>query len=262
VCGERIVNAGGLFRAVSDGTRFEAMECQRASIAVHMAEHTKKILIVDDHPFVREGLKQLLATQGEFSVVAEASTIVDAQAVLGSIPLDIAIVDLTLGADDGTELVRWIRTHHPAIAVLVLSMQDEALFAERLLRLGVQGYVMKNVASTDFLLALRRIARGQKHVSASVGERLLAQVARGRTPDSDDPVEALTNRELGIFRLIGAGISTREIAERLDLSMKTVDAHRRHMREKLNLRSTSELIRYATQWVADRGDPAQEEQRP
>src|SRR5262245_61460878 len=225
----------------------------RGRIAGTMAEHTKKLLIVDDHPFVREGLKQLLATQSEFTVVAEASSIPDAQSTIGRVLPDIAIIDLTLGAEDGIELVRWIRSQYPDVAVLVLSMQDEALFAERLLRLGVQGYVMKNVASADFINALRRVARGQKHVSASVGERLLAQVARGRTAESDDPVEALTERELGIFQMIGAGVSTREIADTLDLSMKTVDAHRRHMREKLNLRSTSELIRYATQWVADRG---------
>lgn len=227
-----------------------------------MMEHTKKILIVDDHPFVREGLKQLLATQGEFVVVAEASTSAAAQTILDESAPDIAVVDLTLGDDDGIELVRWIRTHHPGVAVLVLSMQDEALFAERLLRLGVHGYVMKNVAASDFIAALKRVARGQKHVSASVGERLLTQVARGRTAEGEDPVEALTERELGIFRLIGAGISTREIADRLDLSMKTVDAHRRHMREKLNLRSTSELIRYATQWVADRSGNAPEEHHP
>ena len=133
-------------------------------------------------------------------------------------------------------------------------MQDEALYAERLLRLGVSGYVMKNVAGTDFLGALRKVARGQRHVSAAMGERLLSQVARGRAPGADeDPVSALTERELEVFRLIGEGISTREISQRLDLSMKTVDAHRRHMREKLNLRSTSELIRYATQWVSDQG---------
>lgn len=217
-----------------------------------MPEHTKKLLIVDDHPFVREGLKQLLATQSEFQIVAEASSSADAQAALANVAPDIAVIDLTLGTDDGIELVRWVRTEYPQVAILVLSMKDEALFAERLLRLGVQGYVMKSVAAADFLLALRRVARGQKHVSASVGERLMTHVARGRKPDGDDPVDALTERELGIFRLIGEGISTREIASTLDLSMKTVDAHRRHMREKLNLRSTSELIRYATQWVADR----------
>lgn len=219
-----------------------------------MAEHTRKLLIVDDHPFVREGLKQLLAAQSEFIVVAEASSIVEAQATLQRILPDIAVVDLTLGNEDGIELVRWFRSQHPEVAVLVLSMQEEALFAEKLLRLGVQGYVMKSAAAADFLSALRKVARGQKHVSGPVSERLLAQVARGRTQNGEDPVQALTARELGVFQLIGSGISTRQIAEQLALSMKTVDAHRRHVREKLNLRSTSELIRYATQWVAEKSD--------
>jgi DNA-binding NarL/FixJ family response regulator len=217
-----------------------------------MPEQTR-IVIVDDHPFVREGLKQLLAGQADFVLSGEASSARDAQATIANTKPDVAVVDLALGQDDGIELVRWIRNEYPDVRVLVLSMQDEALYAERLLRLGVSGYVMKNVASTDFLGALRKVARGQKHVSAAMGERLLSQVARGRTPgQSEDPVSALTDRELEVFRLIGDGISTREISERLNLSMKTVDAHRRHMREKLNLRSTSELIRYATQWVSDR----------
>jgi DNA-binding NarL/FixJ family response regulator len=218
-----------------------------------MAEQTR-IVIVDDHPFVREGLKQLLAGQTEFLLAAEASSIPDARTAIAAHNPDVAVVDLALGADDGVDLVRWIRSSHPNVRVLVLSMQDEALYAERLLRLGVSGYVMKNVAGTDFLGALRKVARGQRHVSAAMGERLLTQVARGRAPGADeDPVSALTGRELEVFRLIGEGISTREISQRLELSMKTVDAHRRHMREKLNLRSTSELIRYATQWVSDRG---------
>lgn len=219
-----------------------------------MGEQTR-IVIVDDHPFVREGLKQLLAGQSEFALTGEASSLVDAQSTIDSREPDVAVVDLALGADDGIDLVRWIREHHPSVRVLVLSMQDEALYAERLLRLGVSGYVMKNVAGTDFLGALRKVARGQRHVSAAMGERLLSQVARGRAPLIDeDPVSALTERELEVFRLIGAGISTREISQRLTLSMKTVDAHRRHMREKLNLKTTSELIRYATQWVTERAE--------
>lgn len=218
-----------------------------------MTELTR-IVIIDDHPFVREGLKQLLAGQSEFELVGEASSMKEAQPLLQTASPDVAVVDLTLGSDDGIDLVRWMREQHPDIRVLVLSMQEEALYAERLLRLGVSGYVMKNVAGTDFLGALRKVARGQRHVSSAMGERLLSQMARGRAPGPDeDPVSALTERELEVFRLIGAGISTREISQRLDLSMKTVDAHRRHMREKLNLRSTNELIRYATQWVADRG---------
>jgi DNA-binding NarL/FixJ family response regulator len=221
-----------------------------------MAEQTR-IVIVDDHPFVREGLKQLLAGQSDFALAAEASSVQDARTAISGHKPDVAVVDLALGADDGVDLVRWIRQEHPDVRVLVLSMQDEALYAERLLRLGVSGYVMKNVAGTDFLGALRKVARGQRHVSAAMGERLLSQVAKGRTPGADeDPVSALTDRELEVFRLIGEGISTREISQRLELSMKTVDAHRRHMREKLNLRSTSELIRYATQWVSDRAPGA------
>ncbi len=219
-----------------------------------MAEQTR-IVIVDDHPFVREGLKQLLAGQSDFQLTAEASSVGSAQAAINDSQPDVAVVDLALGADDGVELVRWIRQNHPDVRVLVLSMQDEALYAERLLRLGVSGYVMKNVAGTDFLGALRKVARGQRHVSAAMGERLLSQVAKGRSPGSnEDPVSALTGRELEVFRLIGAGISTREISQRLALSMKTVDAHRRHMREKLNLRSTSELIRYATRWISEQTD--------
>jgi DNA-binding NarL/FixJ family response regulator len=214
-----------------------------------------RIVIVDDHPFVREGLKQLLAGQGDFVLVAEASSVSAAQAAIAGHKPEVAVVDLALGADDGVELVRWIRSEHPETRVLVLSMQDEALYAERLLRMGVSGYVMKNVAGTDFLDALRKVARGQRHVSAAMSERLLSQVARGRMPGTDeDPVSALTEREVEVFRLIGGGVSTREISQRLDLSMKTVDAHRRHMREKLNLRSTSELIRYATGWVGDQED--------
>lgn len=213
-----------------------------------------RIVIVDDHPFVREGLKQLLGGQDDFQLMGEAASVRDAQVLIDRAPPDVAVVDLTLGADDGVDLVRWIRDAHPAVRVLVLSMQEEALHAERLLRLGVSGYVMKNAAGTDFLGALRKVARGQRHLSLAMGERLLNQLARGRAPGPDeDPVSSLTQRELEVFRLIGAGISTREISQRLDLSMKTVDAHRRHMREKLNLCSTSELIRYATQWVAEHG---------
>src|SRR5690606_22312237 len=167
-----------------------------------MAEQTR-IVIVDDHPFVREGLKQLLAGQSEFAITAGASTVQEAREAIAAQPPDVAVVDLALGRDDGVDLVRWLREEHPTVRVLVLSMQEEALYAERLLRLGVSGYVMKNAAGTDFLGALRKVARGQRHVSAAMGERLLSQVARGRTPGADeDPVSALTERELEVFRLI------------------------------------------------------------
>lgn len=222
-----------------------------------MSDSGTRVVIVDDHPFVREGLKQLLAGQPEFKLVAEASSAAQAQqAITGHIP-DVAVVDLSLGSDDGIELVRWIRQHQPSVRIVVLSMQDEALYAERLLRLGVSAYVMKSAAESDLLTALRKVARGQRHLSTEMGERLLSKAARGRLAAGDeDPVTSLTDRETEVFRLIGHGISTREISNRLTLSMKTVDAHRRHIREKLNLRSTGELVRYATQWVADKPETA------
>lgn len=218
-----------------------------------MSDQEARIVIVDDHPLVREGLKQLLAGSSEFRLVAEASNAAQARhAITQSVP-DVAVLDLTLGADDGIELVRWVRQHYPAIRIVVLSMLEEALYAERLLRMGISAYVMKSAAEADFLTALRKAAKGLRHISSEMNERLLSKAIRGQlATGNDDPVAALTERELEVFALIGGGVSTREIADRLVLSMKTVDAHRRHMREKLNLRSTNELMRYAARWVATR----------
>jgi DNA-binding NarL/FixJ family response regulator len=208
-------------------------------------------VIVDDHALVREGLKHLLAGEPEFQLVGEASSAAQAQQAIAQLSPDVVVVDLTLGNDDGTDLIRWMRQTYPAVRIVVLSMQDEALYAERLLRLGVSAYVMKSAAESDFLTALRKAARGQRHVSIDIGERLLSKAVRGKLAKGDEePVTALTERELEVFRLIGGGVSTREISDQLTLSMKTVDAHRRHIREKLNLRTTSELFRYAAQWVA------------
>jgi len=218
-----------------------------------MTDHGTRLIIIDDHPLVREGLKQLLAEQPEFQIVGEASNAAQAKQLISQANPEVAVLDLTLGQDDGVELTRWIREHHPSVRIMILSMQEEALYAERLLRLGVSAYVMKSAAETDFLNALRKVARGQRHLSAEMSERLLSKAARGQLASGDDdPVTALTQRELQVFQLIGGGVSTREIADQLQLSMKTIDAHRRHMREKLNLRSTNELMRYAARWVSGR----------
>lgn len=222
-----------------------------------MTDHGTRLVIIDDHPLVREGLKQLLAEQPEFQIVGEASNAAQAKQLVSHTRPDVAVLDLTLGQDDGIELTRWIREQHPEVRILILSMQEEALYAERLLRLGVSAYVMKSAAETDFLNALRKVARGQRHLSAEMSERLLSKAARGQlATGDDDPVTSLTHRELQVFQLIGGGVSTREIADQLQLSMKTIDAHRRHMREKLNLRSTNELMRYAARWVS--GHPVKE----
>ncbi len=222
-----------------------------------MTDHSTRLIIIDDHPLVREGLKQLLAGQPDFQIAGEASNAAQARQLLSQVNPDVAVLDLTLGQDDGVELTRWIREQHPDVKILILSMQEEALYAERLLRLGVSAYVMKSAAETDFLSALRKVARGQRHLSAEMNERLLSKAVRGQlAKGDDDPVTSLTQREMQVFQMIGGGVSTREIADQLQLSMKTIDAHRRHMREKLNLRSTNELMRYAARWVA--GHPIKE----
>ncbi len=222
---------------------------------MQIADDKARIVIVDDHPLVREGLKQLLSGLAEFSLVGEANAIAPAQQTIAATLPDVVVLDLTLGSEDGVDLLVWLRQQYPQIKVLVLSMQDEALHAERLLRMGISAYVMKSVAESDFLSALRKVVKGQRHLSAAMNERLLTKAVRGSlTSGPDDPVTALSGRELEVFALIGKGVSTREIADQLVLSMKTVDAHRRHMREKLNLRSTSELMRYAAQWVATQGN--------
>jgi DNA-binding NarL/FixJ family response regulator len=213
--------------------------------------NAKRILVVDDHPFVREGLRQLLATHPGFVIAAEAANVRAAREAVGRERPDIAVVDLALGPDDdGVELIRWLRAEHPGVRILVLSMQDEALYAERLLGLGVSGYVMKNAAGDDFVLALERVARGQSHLSNAMLERLRRAPSGRAAEERLDPASRLSAREQEVLKRIGSGLSTREIAEEFGLSIKTVDAHRRSLREKLGLRSTREVARFAADWVA------------
>lgn len=211
----------------------------------------KRILIVDDHPLVREGLRQIIADSHEFEPVTDAANVAEAREALSRDPFDVAVVDLSLGRDDGLDVVRWIGEQYPAVKVLVLSMLDEALYAERLLGMGVQGYLMKSAAGAEFLSALRSVARGETYVSAAVAERLARRASRRNDSHSEDPVRALTARELEIFELLGTGAGTREIAEQLGLSVKTIDAHRSNIRDKLSLRTSRELGRYAMSWVAE-----------
>jgi DNA-binding NarL/FixJ family response regulator len=209
----------------------------------------KTILIVDDHPLVRRGLSALIASQPGLAVCGEAASCRAALEAIGQLHPDLVIVDLVLGADDGLDLVKAMRARHPGIPALVLSMHDESLYAERSLRAGALGYVTKQQLDDTVLVAIRRLLDGEMYLSDKLARQLAAKYVGGRTIETDSPLNALSDRELQVFRLIGQGRTTRQIAETLKLSIKTVESHREHIKNKLTLKSSAELAQRATQWV-------------
>ena len=211
--------------------------------------YRKRILIVDDHPVVREGLSLLLTSGENLAVCQQAG---DASAAMQSIAAsgaDMVILDISLGGVDGVALARNIKDRYPAIPILVLSLHDESLFAERALRAGARGYIMKNEPSPKIMEAVLRVLSGEIYLSERMSARLLRKFLNVRGENQDSSMSALTARELEIFQLIGLGQSTREIAETLHLSTKTVDTHRAHIIEKLKLNNAKELSRHAFHWV-------------
>ncbi|HEY0554999.1 MAG TPA: response regulator transcription factor [Thermoanaerobaculia bacterium] len=213
------------------------------------ASARRTILIVDDHPMFRRGLASLIESEPDLAVCGQAgSSAVALQAAQQSQP-DLAIVDLSLGESDGLDLVKELKRRHPRIPALVLSMHDEAVYAERSLRAGARGYVTKQQLDETVLVAIRRLLAGEIYMSGTVGERLAARFVAGRTLATHSPLEALSDRELQVFRLIGQGRSTRQIAETLHLSIKTIETHREHLKQKLQVETATELAHRATQWV-------------
>lgn len=214
-----------------------------------------RVLIVDDHPLMREGLRELIGAEPDMEVCGDAADAAGALAsVEGSRP-DVVVLDLTLGSDDGIALVQQLRERVPELRILVVSMHDEALYAERLLALGARGYVMKQEPAEVFVGALRRVARGEHHVSSALATRLYGRLARHRgAPAATAPSDGLTDREREVLRAVARGQSTQEIAAQLGMSAKTVDSHRRNIREKLGLVSAGDLVRYAVQWESTDGD--------
>ncbi len=208
-----------------------------------------KVLIVDDHPLMREGLNELLAAEADLEVCGEADSAATALKAIELLNPEVVVLDLTLGADDGVALVGTLRQRWPALPILVLSMHDEAVYGERLLAMGVRGYVMKQEASQVILTALRKVIGGEHYVSAALAGRLYARMTRTR--DAAQPTDALTQRERAVLRQIARGQSTQDIAVALGMSAKTVDSHRRNMREKLGLASAADLVRYAVQWASE-----------
>ena len=208
-----------------------------------------KVLLIDDHPVVRQGLRQLLDFESDLEVCGEAGTLSEGLAQVEALAPDLAIVDIALGAADGLDLVRQIRSRWPGVRILVLSMLGERLYAEHALRSGAQGYVMKQEAPEILLTAIRRVLEGGVHVSDHMQQVWLERAVGGRRGGLELPLSSLTDRELTVLRLIGQGYNTRRSADELKLSIKTIESHRDNIRRKLTLDNSAELIRYATLWI-------------
>lgn len=204
-----------------------------------------RVLIVDDHPILRHGIAQLLDREPDLQACAEVAGKDEALAALDAQPIDLAVVDISLEGVSGIDLIKTVRVRHPEVRCLVLSMHDEALYAERALRAGARGYVMKHEATKRIVAALRRIRDGQIYVSEGLASQLLGKLTEAPAAQPASPLAALSDRELEVLRLIGKGYSTGQIAETLKRSVNTIDAHRANLKRKLNLRSGAELARVA-----------------
>jgi DNA-binding NarL/FixJ family response regulator len=209
-----------------------------------------RVLVVDDHPLVRRGLAEVLNEAPGLAVCGEAGTTTEALAAAAAAQPDVAIVDLTLGTDSGLDLVSGLRAAHPGLRVLMLSAHEEWLYAERALKAGALGYLMKDRGATELIAAVRRVAEGKPYVSQETAERILSALG-APTPAAGSPslVERLSDRERHVLMLAGRGMSTREIAGQLDLSVKTVESHYAHIKAKLGLRNGRELLRVAVSLV-------------
>jgi DNA-binding NarL/FixJ family response regulator len=212
----------------------------------------KRVFVVDDHPIVRQGLALLINQESDLTVCGEAE---DMQSALNSVVSarpDVLIVDISLTGPDGLELLKHVRIKCPTIPVLILSMHDESIYAERALRAGANGYIMKQEATDRVLVALRRILSGETYVSDRIAKNMLQHYLRGANVTAYSPISGLTDRELEVFRLIGEGHGTRQIAEELHLSVKTVESYQAHIKEKLSLKSARELVQHAIQWTMEK----------
>lgn len=211
----------------------------------------KRIMIVDDHPLFRKGLEQLINSHNGFAVCGEADNAGEAMDVIRQITPDLAIVDLSLPGANGIELIKNIRAEFPKLPILVLSMHDESLYALRALRAGAQGYVMKQEALDNVLHAVRNLLEGRPYLSEEMSATLIMNYSQEAGEAKARPTDKLSDRELEVLELIGRGREVREIARVLHLSPKTVETHRAHIKEKLNLTNARQVVRFAVQWVTE-----------
>lgn len=208
----------------------------------------KRVLIVDDHPIMRRGLVQLLSLEPGLQMHGDVGTAAEAIAICLTNPPDLVLADISLPDKNGLELIKDLRAIHEDLRILVVSMHEESLYAARALKAGARGYVMKEEAPESLIEAIRTVLRGGIFVSPKVSTKLLEEFSN-QTKTGDSPVSRLTDRELEIFRMIGEGHGSREIAGKLNISVSTIGAHRAHIKEKLGLRDATELVHRAVSWV-------------
>ena len=217
------------------------------------ASHTKsaktRILLVDDHPFVRQGVAQYINLEPDLTVCAQAGDVTEALQAISTLHPDLAIVDISLPGRDGIELIKDIKALYPACVVLVLSMHDETIYAERVLRAGARGYVRKQDSPQTLVQAIRRVLAGEIVMGPTVVSRFLHHIVGDKSNQWTSPIDLLSDRELEIFRLLGQGQPRKDIANQLHISVKTVESHRTNLRQKLGLNNAAELSRYADQFV-------------
>jgi len=218
---------------------------------IDMKSHDKAltILVVDDHPIVRQGLAELINHEDDLNVSAQADDAHDAMEMIKLKQPDMAIVDISLQGKSGIALIKDISTSYPNLPILALSMHDELLYAERALRAGAKGYIMKQEATEKVITAIRKVLDGQLYVSETMAAKMVSKLVRSGSDIGTSPTDCLSDRELEVFMLIGRGHGTRQIAEKLYLSTKTIETYRAHIKEKLSLADAAELLQYAIQWV-------------
>jgi len=208
----------------------------------------KRVFIVDDHPIVRVGLSHLINQDKDFIVCGEAESAHKALSVIEEMGPDIAIVDVCLKGQSGVELIKNIKLRIPDLPILALSIHDESIYAERVLRAGAKGYIMKQDACEKVIAGLHQILEGGIYVSSKVAAKIMNKLIDKKAAQYDSPIDILSDRELEVFRLIGQGLGTRQIAGELYLGVKTIETHRAHIKQKLNIKTSAELVQYAVQW--------------
>ena len=219
----------------------------------HVQDRTEKavtrILIVDDHPIVRQGIRLLVDQEADLMICGEAESASEALKITDQSKPNVAIVDLSLRESSGLELIKDFKIRHPDLKILVLSMRDESFYAERVLRAGARGYITKEEGTEKVIEGIRSILAGQVYLSERLASKMINKWVDGGSDKGGPLVQNLTDRELQIFELIGTGLSTREIAEKLHLSIKTIESHREHIKAKLDLSTATELLKHAIQWI-------------